>query len=218
MAKEQCKPSRTWRRSCEQRQLEYAYNPGALKVTIKKFYRAAGVSTQLKGVVSDIELPSIWNYATDEVGESSLPNALPCDEVPSDDPVNLNRVSPYLAELQQLSKQRLATDRDFALHPGGHRRFSSRTRPTRASPSTKPGALAEQKARKERAEARKKERLSRKKSDEKVFEITMKNVDLAQLQPPVVKTNSVAAASEPVFDDEDRRGRRLAAHQRVRRR
>ena len=39
---------------------------------------------------------------------------MPCDEVPSADLVNLNRVAPYLAQLQQHSKQRLATDRDFA--------------------------------------------------------------------------------------------------------
>src|SRR5207253_3377261 len=31
-------------------------DPGALKLTIKKFYRASGVSTQLKGVVPDIIL------------------------------------------------------------------------------------------------------------------------------------------------------------------
>ena len=35
--------------------------PGSLKVTIRKFYRASGASTQLKGVVPDIVLPSINN-------------------------------------------------------------------------------------------------------------------------------------------------------------
>jgi len=34
-------------------------DPGALKVTIKKFYRAGGASTQLKGVTPDIILPSV---------------------------------------------------------------------------------------------------------------------------------------------------------------
>ncbi len=185
----------------QQDHLEYAYNPGALKITIKKFYRAAGVSTQLKGVISDVELPSVWNYATDDVGESSLPNALPCDEVPSDDPVNLNRVSPYLAELQQLSKQRLATDRDFAYIQQDIADFV-KDQADKSISLNEAGRLADQKSRKERAEDRRKERLSRKKSDEKVFEITMKNVDLAQLQPPVVKTNSVAAASDSAFDDD----------------
>ncbi len=184
----------------QQRHLEPAYNPGSLKLTIKKFYRPGGVSTQLKGVVSDIELPSIWNYATDDVGESSLPNALPCDEVPSDDLVNLNRVTPYVAELQQRSKQRLASDRDFAYIQEDIAEFV-KDQADKSISLDETARLAEQKARRDRAETRRKERLSRKKSDEKVFEITLKNVDLAQLQPPVVKTNSVALANEPAFDD-----------------
>jgi carboxyl-terminal processing protease len=186
----------------QQRHLDYAYNPGSLKVTIKKFYRAAGVSTQLKGVESDIELPSIWNYATDEVGESSLPNAMPCDEVPSADLENLNRVKPYLPELQQLSKQRLATDHDFAYIREDIADFL-KDQADKSVSLDKAGRLAEQKTRTERADARKKERLSRKKSDEKVFEITLKNVDLTQLQSPVVKTNLIGAADEPAFDDAD---------------
>jgi carboxyl-terminal processing protease len=184
-----------------QRHLDFAYNPGALKVTIKKFYRAAGVSTQLKGVVSDIELPSIWNYATDEVGESSLPNALPCDEVPSDDPKNLNRVTPYLAALQQYSKQRLATNRDFAYVQEDIAEFV-KEQADKSISLNKSERLTEQKTRKERAEARRKERLSRAKSDDKVFELTMKNVDDTQLQPPIVKANSFAAGNDSVFDDE----------------
>src|SRR6185503_11415976 len=36
---------------------------GSLKITIRKFYRASGSSTQLKGVVPDIILPSVNNYA-----------------------------------------------------------------------------------------------------------------------------------------------------------
>ena len=47
-------------------------NPGALKITIRKFYRASGESTQLKGVTPDIILPSIYNH--DEVGERALEN------------------------------------------------------------------------------------------------------------------------------------------------
>ena len=38
--------------------LAYSYDPGALKLTIRKFYRPSGASTQLKGVIPDIVLPS----------------------------------------------------------------------------------------------------------------------------------------------------------------
>src|SRR5205807_7481098 len=49
-------------------------DPGAVKITIRKFYRASGSSTQLKGVVPDMVLPSVNDQL--EVGESSLENPL----------------------------------------------------------------------------------------------------------------------------------------------
>lgn len=54
---------------------------GAAKVTIQKFYLPDGHSTQLKGVVPDIVLPSIDEFLP--VGEASLPHALAWDEIPS---------------------------------------------------------------------------------------------------------------------------------------
>src|ERR1039457_3507999 len=59
-------------------------DPGTLKITIRKFYRVTGDSTQLKGVEPDIVLPDIWNYSTD-VGESSLENPLPGDPLPGEE-------------------------------------------------------------------------------------------------------------------------------------
>src|SRR6266581_1035370 len=53
---------------------------GALKLTIQKFYRVAGGSTQLHGVASDVVLPSLTDLP--EFGEGALKNALPYDEVP----------------------------------------------------------------------------------------------------------------------------------------
>jgi len=184
----------------KQRHLDYAYDPGSLKITIKKFYRAGGVSTQLKGVVSDVELPSIWNYASDQVGESSLPNAMQCDEVPSADPENLNRVKPYLAELDQYSAKRIGRDADFQYIQQDIADFRKQEADKSIS-LNEADRQTEVKSREARAEARKKERLARTKSNEKVFDITLKNVDLAQLQPVAPKTNSVAAASETSYDD-----------------
>ncbi|HEY3857272.1 MAG TPA: carboxy terminal-processing peptidase [Verrucomicrobiae bacterium] len=185
----------------QQRRLDAAYDPGSLKVTIKKFYRAAGVSTQLKGVVSDIELPSVWNYATDDVGESALPNALPCDEVTSADPKNLNQVTPYLSQLLELSKHRIASDPDFTYIQQDIADYL-KDQADKSISLNKEGRLADQKMRRDRAEARRKERLSRKKSDEKVFDLTLKNVDLAQLQPVPPKTNSIPSVTSSPFDDD----------------
>jgi len=185
-----------------QRNLSRSFDPGELKFTIKKFYRAGGVSTQLKGVVSDIELPSVWNYATDEVGESALPYALPCDEVSSADGlVNLNRVTPYLPWLRQSSAARVATNTDF-VYVGQDIDEFRKQRADKSISLNEASRLVEQKARTDRMEARSKERQARKKSPEKVYEITLKNVDLAGLQPPVVKTNSVAVVKPASLDDQ----------------
>lgn len=54
---------------------------GATKLTVQKFYLPNGHSTQLKGVVPDIVLPSIDDYLP--VGEKDLPHALVWDEIPS---------------------------------------------------------------------------------------------------------------------------------------
>lgn len=52
---------------------------GQLKLTIGKFYRISGGSTQFKGVIPDIEFPSI--YADKEFGEDASEFALPYDEI-----------------------------------------------------------------------------------------------------------------------------------------
>lgn len=58
-----------------------AEKTGATKLTIQKFYLPSGSSTQLRGVVPDIILPSIENYLP--TGEKDLPHALVWDEIPT---------------------------------------------------------------------------------------------------------------------------------------
>ncbi len=54
---------------------------GSLKVTTASFYRIAGGSTQLKGVMPDVVLPSLYDSL--EIGEEYLPHALPWSQVRS---------------------------------------------------------------------------------------------------------------------------------------
>ncbi|AQG80237.1 carboxy terminal-processing peptidase [Spirosoma montaniterrae] len=54
---------------------------GQVKMTIQKFYRINGSSTQHRGVTPDIELPSA--FSAEEYGESSQPSALPWDQINS---------------------------------------------------------------------------------------------------------------------------------------
>ena len=53
---------------------------GALKITIQQFYRPNGDSTQNRGVLADVELPSITSHL--DIGESSYDYALKFDHVP----------------------------------------------------------------------------------------------------------------------------------------
>jgi carboxyl-terminal processing protease len=92
--------------------LQHAYDPGALKVTIAKFYRPSGASTELRGVSSDILVPSRSEAAP--VGEDKLKDPLPWDTVAAARFERQNRVAPYLATLRALSASRVAVDPGFA--------------------------------------------------------------------------------------------------------
>ncbi|HEY3861742.1 MAG TPA: carboxy terminal-processing peptidase [Verrucomicrobiae bacterium] len=177
------------------------YDPGQLKITIKKFYRAAGVSTQLQGVLSDIELPSRLNADTNDIGESALPNALPCDKVESANPENLNRVRPYVAELKERSRQRVAASKDFDYIKEDIAQFL-KMRADKSLSLNLDGRKAEQKSLIARADAIKKERLSRKKLDEKVYDLTLQNADMARLQLAAIKPGAASASTDPGFDDD----------------
>ncbi|MGK5093246.1 carboxy terminal-processing peptidase [Deltaproteobacteria bacterium TL4] len=84
---------------------------GALKVTIAQFYRVNGWSTQNKGVESDIVLKSIMNER--EVGESTLPNALPWKAISPANYRPLGDLKTYLPELQANSAKRLEKSEYF---------------------------------------------------------------------------------------------------------
>lgn len=85
---------------------------GQLKLTLAKFYRVTGSSTQHKGVTPDIELPS--EFSAEEFGESSSPSALPWDKIPSSSFLPMNTVSDELiARLRAQYQQRLQTDEDL---------------------------------------------------------------------------------------------------------
>src|ERR1700730_11678903 len=85
---------------------------GALKLTIQKFYRVAGGSTQLHGVASDIVLPTLTDLP--EFGESALKNCLPYDEVPKarftkwGDPHSV-----FVDELKRRSQTRVQANPEF---------------------------------------------------------------------------------------------------------
>ena len=54
---------------------------GQLKFTEQKFYRVSGKSTQNMGVIPDVNLPFVFD--SDEIGEITLENSLPYDDISS---------------------------------------------------------------------------------------------------------------------------------------
>ncbi|CAO3302874.1 Tail-specific protease [Pseudomonas sp. P14-2025] len=86
-------------------------NHGELKLTLAKFYRVSGQSTQHQGVLPDIDYPSIID--TKEIGESALPEAMPWDTIrpvvkPAADPFR-----PFLAQLKAQHEARSEKDAEF---------------------------------------------------------------------------------------------------------
>jgi carboxyl-terminal processing protease len=84
---------------------------GQLKLTISKFYRVSGDSTQHRGVLPDIAFPSA--YDTEEVGESQLDNVLPWDRIHRVPHKTDDSLTPYLQMLTDAHRQRIQRDPDF---------------------------------------------------------------------------------------------------------
>jgi len=85
---------------------------GALKITIQKFFRVNGSSTQYKGVTPDIILPDLYGHL--ESGERHLDYSLPWAKI---DPVahkNWDKFSYNIAKLKANSKARVAKDKKFS--------------------------------------------------------------------------------------------------------
>jgi carboxyl-terminal processing protease len=87
-------------------------NHGELKLTLAKFYRVSGQSTQHRGVVPDIHYPSLLE-ATD-IGESNLPGALPWDTISPAKYDADGHLAPFMNQLSERHKVRAASDPEFA--------------------------------------------------------------------------------------------------------
>ncbi|MEA2041892.1 MAG: carboxy terminal-processing peptidase [Bacteroidota bacterium] len=87
------------------------YKPlGALKITVQKFYRINGGSTQLKGVIPDIRLPNI--YSQIKTGEKDMDNPIGWDEITRADYSKAHKVDNKL-EILENSEQRVSEDTIF---------------------------------------------------------------------------------------------------------
>lgn len=84
---------------------------GQVKLTVAKFYRINGKSTQRLGVKPDIELPSY--FLPEEFGESSEPSALPFDEISKLNYEQYGDIQKFIPELIKKHNKRTEDDPDF---------------------------------------------------------------------------------------------------------
>ena len=90
----------------------YKNDLGYLKMTIQKFYRINGGSTQVEGVYSDIAMPTRFSYM--KYGERDLEGALPWDKVPQASYSQVNTYSNF-SDVVTTSIERINKDPKFQL-------------------------------------------------------------------------------------------------------
>jgi carboxyl-terminal processing protease len=146
-------------------------NAGALKLTIQQFYLPGGASTQNRGVVSDIPLPSPNDYL--EIGESSLPHALPWSQVaPAIDEKGNKPTPDWIASLRKMSEKRVATSQDYKYLVEDIERFRQKLSDKKVS-LNETKRTEEKKEDDARADARKKERAARVAQDTKITPVLL---------------------------------------------
>ena len=184
--------------------LSHAFDPGALKLTISKFYRPSGASTELRGVASDIVIPSPSGVVP--IGESKLTDPLPWDTIPASRYHGFGEVAPYGTALRDASAARVAANPAFA---------ELRQQLVRLESRVNDGSLSLNEAQRRHELARDRElrkAISAKAEAEEAsvpaYEITVKNAGAPGLPPRMASTakprpESAAPKSGDSLDESD---------------
>ena len=157
-------------------------NLGALKITMQQFYRPKGESTQKRGVLADVVLPSITNEM-DGISESDLDYAIDFDRVNPAPMIIYDRVNPdVLQSLREYSKNRQSNSEDFAKLERNIKRY-------RDQKDKKSVTLNEEKFLKEREE------LDAEREEEKTFEDQMDQNERPVVEKTFTSTKSSISPS-----------------------
>ncbi len=184
---------------------------GALKLTIQKFYRPSGQSTQSKGVESDVVLPS--RYAHLDIGEDALKYPLPYDEVKPADYEKWNGArATDLNELRARSAARVKTSPEFRYALEDIAQLDERMKENRISLNAdeRKNEIA---ADKKKVEARKAERKARQVQEPVTYRLSLANINKPQLprasdedkkkKKPAKTEEQRAASDDDDVDPED---------------
>src|SRR2546427_6320718 len=175
---------------------------GELKLTIQKFYRVAGGSTQLHGVASDIVLPTLTDLP--EFGEGALKNCLPYDEVPKARFTKWSDGHPlFVEELKRRSAERVQHDPEFHYVMEDMERLRHKLDQNRIT-LNEDGRRKEIQDDKLRKDVRSKERLARHEEEPNIYRLTLDTIDKPNLQlimfpgkMAVAKKNGVSPKVDP---------------------
>jgi carboxyl-terminal processing protease len=169
-----------------------SFKPGAVKLTIQKFYRVNGGSTQHRGVIPDVKLPSLEDYM--DITESALHNPLPYDEVEPAVIHHLDDVTPSkVKELARLSAERVDTNQEFKWVREDIERFKKQKEEKVVSLNEKK-RQDEKKADEARSTERKKARAARKDTGLAFTEVTLEQIDGGK--PPVKSTTTLTVQND----------------------
>ncbi len=193
-------------------------DPGELKVTIRKFYRITGASTQLKGVTPDIILPDVYSYLKD-AGESNLDNPLAWDTISPSQYDKMNLVAPYISDLRTHSDTRVQTNTDFTYIRQDIEQLQ-KLQSDRTTTLNERELIKERERDAARNNARNEEREKRKDPGIRIYDLTVDSAGQPGLPAPVdwlgqtngvpaTGTNSAAEAKkipavDPMLDESER--------------
>jgi carboxyl-terminal processing protease len=177
---------------------------GALKVTIQKFYRIAGGSTQLKGVVPDLKLPSVRDVL--DIGESASPNALEYDTIPAREFAFSRKDALPVVQLNASMQSRLATNTEFQFVMEESKRIKERIDKNVVSLS-----IEDRRRERDEGEARreKQEELRKSRAEEVAKQVGDKGFKTYQLTLDNVEAKELTLMSD--VTSEQRSGMRVAA-------
>ena len=185
----------------DQAPIGFVGDPGKLKLTVQKFYRVAGGSTQQKGVIPDIVLPSLLDGF--KLGETTLHYYLPYDTVPPAQFDYLNLTGAYLPALKANSEARVASSPDFNYVRQDIAYYKKKVQ----DPTISLNLAARQKEQddlKVTNAARKKDLEARKGTRDKVLELTLDMVEKDMpAAPPVDKKPKISVSDDQDDDSAD---------------
>ena len=158
----------------------------------------SGGSTQNRGVIPDIHLPSAGDLS--DMVESAQPDALPYDEIEPADYVRVGAVDGKIAALKAASEKRVADSQEFKWIREDLARWEKQKKDKRVSLNMAK-RLSERDADEKRIDARRKERKILKEKPYPSQEITLSMLD--GKAPAVAASTAAAKGADAADDDED---------------